>query len=95
MNSSSLSGLVDEGALRRRRYNLIRPVQTTFRNVPPSDAVAARVQEEAQKLDEFYRRITSCRVIVEIPHRHHALGEQFHIRNELGAPGVRSSYGTS
>jgi hypothetical protein len=74
---------------------MIRPVQTTFRNVPPSDAVTARVQEEAQKPDEFYRRITSCRVIVEIPHRHHALGEQFHVRNELGVPGVRSSYGTT
>ena len=55
--------------------------------MPPSDAVAARVQEEAEKLDEFYRRITSCRVIVEIPHRHHTLGEQFHVRIELGVPG--------
>ena len=55
--------------------------------MPPSEAVAARVQEEAEKLDEFYRRITSCRVIVEIPHRHHTLGEQFHVRIELGVPG--------
>ena len=45
------------------------------------------MQEEAEKLDEFYRRITSCRVIVEIPHRHHTLGEQFHVRIELGVPG--------
>jgi ribosome-associated translation inhibitor RaiA len=66
---------------------MILPVQITFRNMPPSDAVAARVQEEAEKLDEFYRRITSCRVIVEIPHRHHTLGEQFHVRIELGVPG--------
>ena len=35
---------------------MIVPVQITFRNMPPSDAVAARVQEEAEKLDEFYRR---------------------------------------
>jgi ribosome-associated translation inhibitor RaiA len=66
---------------------MILTVQITFRNMPPSDAVAARVQEEAEKLDEFYRRITSCRVIVEIPHRHHTMGEQFHIRIELGVPG--------
>ena len=65
---------------------MILPVQITFRNMPPSDAVAARVQEEAEKLDEFYKRITSCRVIVEIPHRHHTLGEQFHVRIELGVP---------
>jgi hypothetical protein len=56
MNSSSLSGLDDEGAaLRRRRHNMILPVEITFRNMPPSDAAAARVQEEAEKLDEFYR----------------------------------------
>ena len=66
---------------------MILPVQITFRNMPPSEAVAARVQEEAEKLDEFYRRTTSCRVIVEIPHRHHTLGEQFHVRIELGVPG--------
>jgi ribosome-associated translation inhibitor RaiA len=66
---------------------MILPVQITFRNMPPSDAVAARVEEEAEKLDEFYSRITSCRVIVEIPHPHHTMGEQFHVRIELGLPG--------
>ena len=66
---------------------MILPVQITFRNMPPSDAVAARVQEEADKLDEFYKRITSCRVIVEVPHRHHVLGGQVHVRIELGVPG--------
>lgn len=65
---------------------MILPLQITFRNMPPSDAVAARVQEEAEKLDEFYRRITSCRVIIEAPHRHHKWGEQFHVRIELGVP---------
>src|SRR5438309_3765164 len=65
---------------------MILPVQITFRNMPPSDAVAARVQEEAKKLDEFYRRITSCRVIIETPHRHHKWGEHFHVRIELGVP---------
>lgn len=65
---------------------MILPVQITFRNMPPSDAVAARVQKEAEKLDEFYRRITSCRVMIEAPHRHHKSGEQFHVRIELGVP---------
>ena len=66
---------------------MILPVQITFRNMPWSDAVAARVEEEAEKLDEFYKRITSCRVMVEVPHRHHVLGDQVHIRIELGVPG--------
>ena len=66
---------------------MILPVQTTFRNMDASAAVAARVQEEADKLDKYFDRITSCRVIVEAPHRHHRRGEPFHIRIELGVPG--------
>jgi ribosome-associated translation inhibitor RaiA len=38
---------------------MIVPVQTTFRNMNASAAVAARVQEEAEKLDKYFRRITS------------------------------------
>ena len=62
------------------------PLQITFRNMEPSDAVAARVNAEAAKLDRYYGRITSCRVVVEAPHRHHRWGELFHIRIELGLP---------
>jgi hypothetical protein len=32
----------------------------------------ARVQEEADKLDKYFHRITSCLVIVEAPPRHAA-----------------------
>jgi ribosome-associated translation inhibitor RaiA len=66
---------------------MILPLQTTFRNVDASPAVAARVQEEAEKLGRYFDHITSCRVIVEAPHRHHLNGESFHIRIELGVPG--------
>ena len=52
-----------------------------------SDAVVARVQEEAGKLDKYFDRITSCRVMVEAPHRHHRRGDPFHVRIELGVPG--------
>ena len=54
----------------------------------PSDAVTARIEAEAAKLDTFFDRITSCRVVVEAPHRHHKWGELFHIRIELGVPGT-------
>jgi len=66
---------------------MILPVQTTFRNMERSAAVAALVQEEADKLDRYFHRITSCRVIVEAPHRRHRYGDPFYIRIELGVPG--------
>jgi len=53
----------------------------------PSDAVSARIHEEAGKLDEFFARTTRCRVIVEAPHRHHKSRELFHVRIDLSVPG--------
>lgn len=66
---------------------MILPVQTSFRNMDPSPAVTTRIEEEVAKLDRYFDRITSCRVMVEAPHRHHRRGEAFHIRIELGVPG--------
>jgi len=53
----------------------------------PSEAVTARVQAEAAKLNRYFNRITSCRVVVEAPHRHHQRGAPFHLRIDLGVPG--------
>ena len=53
------------------------PVQITYRNMELSDAVSARIHEEARKLDEFFARTTRCRVSVEAPHRHHKARELF------------------
>ena len=66
---------------------MILPTQTTFRNMNHSEAVVARIEEEAHKLDRYFDRITSCRVVVEAPHAHHRRGDAFHIRIELGVPG--------
>lgn len=64
------------------------PVQITFRNVDPSEAVAARIREEAAKLDTFFPRITSCRVVVDAPHRHHRWGDVYSVRVDVGVPGA-------
>jgi cold shock CspA family protein len=63
------------------------PLQITFRNVRRSSIVEGWIQAEAAKLDTFYDRIMSCRVAVEIPHRHHKKGDQYHIRIDLTLPG--------
>lgn len=49
--------------------------------------VAGWVREEAAKLDTFYNRITSCRVVVEIPHRHRRRGYLYHVVVDLVVPG--------
>jgi ribosome-associated translation inhibitor RaiA len=65
---------------------MVLPLQITFRQMRPSEAVAARIRSEVSKLDHYYGRITSCRVAVEAPHRHHKRGVEFHIVIHLGLP---------
>ncbi|MGP1677924.1 MAG: HPF/RaiA family ribosome-associated protein [Burkholderiales bacterium] len=63
------------------------PLQITFRNFPPSEAVEARIRAKAAKLEEFHPRITSCHVVVEELDRHRHQGRQFTVRVDLRVPG--------
>jgi len=63
------------------------PLSVTFHNMDRSDAVEARVREKVEKLEAFYDRITSCRVIVEAPHRRHHKGKQYKVEVVLEVPG--------
>jgi cold shock CspA family protein/ribosome-associated translation inhibitor RaiA len=63
------------------------PLQITFRGLPHSDAVEGNIREKAEKLDQFFPQIMSCRVVVESHHKHHHQGNLFHIRIDLTVPG--------
>ncbi len=63
------------------------PVQVTFRDMPVSDAVEALCHKEADKLERFCGRITSCRVVVAESHRRHHKGNLFDIRIDVTIPG--------
>ena len=63
------------------------PLQVTIRDMEPSAALDTHIREKAQKLDEFFDRIMSCRVVVEMPHKHHHQGKQFNVRIDIGVPG--------
>lgn len=63
------------------------PMQITIRDVPHSDAVEANVRQKAEKLEEFYNHIMSCRVVVEMPHKHTHQGRQYNVRIDIGVPG--------
>ncbi|MBI4454292.1 MAG: HPF/RaiA family ribosome-associated protein [Acidobacteria bacterium] len=63
------------------------PLQVTFRNMEHLDTVEAYIRKQAANLETYYDRIMGCRVIVEIPHRHHREGNLYHIRIDLTVPG--------
>lgn len=67
---------------------MILPLQISFRNMKPSEAVEARVREEVAKLETFYKGIMHCRVVVELPHRHHKSGDLYHVRIDMTVPGA-------
>ncbi|HVA26553.1 MAG TPA: HPF/RaiA family ribosome-associated protein [Candidatus Baltobacteraceae bacterium] len=63
------------------------PVQITYRELDPSDALTGLIREEAAKLDRFFDRIVSCRVLVEREQRHLRVGAPFRVRIDIGVPG--------
>ena len=63
------------------------PVQVTFRGLSQSDALESLIREHAEKLDQFYSHIMSCRVVFEAQHRHQHQGKLYHVRIELSVPG--------
>ncbi|HET9450812.1 MAG TPA: HPF/RaiA family ribosome-associated protein [Aggregicoccus sp.] len=64
-----------------------QPLQITFRGMAPSEAVRERIEEYAEKLEQFCDRILTCHVVVEEPHRHHQQGNHFHVRVAMAVPG--------
>ena len=62
-------------------------MQLTFRNMPPSEAIEAHIREKAAKLDLFFDRIMTCRIVVEARHRRHHKGKLYHVRIDMIVPG--------
>lgn len=62
------------------------PLELTFDNMKHSEAIESRVRQKVQHLEKLYGRITSCRVTVEMPHKHHRQGNKYNVRVFLSVP---------
>lgn len=63
------------------------PLQITIRDMPHSDALETVIREKVVKLEGFCRQLVSCRVVVDMPHRHNQRGNQFNVRIDMGVHG--------
>jgi ribosome-associated translation inhibitor RaiA len=45
------------------------PLELSFHNVEPSDALKNAVQDHVNKLEKFHDHVIGCRVSIEMPHR--------------------------
>ena len=62
------------------------PFDITYHNLDQSDAIEARVREKVEHLEKLHDRLTSCRVTIEAPHKHHRQGNTYQVRILLGMP---------
>lgn len=62
------------------------PLSVSFKGVPVSESVRTACWNEAEKLERFYDRITSCHVTVALPQRRRK-GNHFDIHVRLALPG--------
>jgi len=63
------------------------PLNIVFEHIGHSDALETAVRKEAQRLERFYDRITSARVVIARPqHRHHR-GDTYCVRIHIAVPG--------
>jgi ribosome-associated translation inhibitor RaiA len=51
------------------------PLELSFHNMDPSDALKAAVDSHVGRLEQFYGHIIGCRVVVEMPHKSHRRGQ--------------------
>jgi cold shock CspA family protein/ribosome-associated translation inhibitor RaiA len=62
------------------------PLEISFRGLAHSPEIEAEIRKKAAQLDDFYDRITGCKVVVETPHHHHHKGNLYHVRLRIAVP---------
>jgi len=65
---------------------MLIPLQITFRGIPKSEAVEARIREKVDKLERFSLAYYELQGSVEAEHQHHHQGNQYHIRIDITTP---------
>ena len=63
------------------------PLKITVHGMDRSEMLETRIRAKAEKLEQFFDHITSCHVIVDMPHKHHQQGKQFNVRIDISVPG--------
>jgi cold shock CspA family protein/ribosome-associated translation inhibitor RaiA len=70
-----------------RRTIVQRELQITTRDVVLAPADERAIRDAAAHLETFWDRITSCRVLVEVPRRRGRTGRLYNVRIDLDLPG--------
>ena len=66
---------------------MFAPVQISLHGISPSKALQDSIREKAGKLERFYDRIVSCRVVLMLEGLHRRQGKQFSVHIGIKVPG--------
>jgi hypothetical protein len=66
---------------------MTKPIAIAFPKTRPSPWLESEIRERVERLHVVCADILSCRVVVDIPHRHHRNGNRFSLRIEIVVPG--------
>lgn len=66
---------------------MLLPVQITTRDIDITPALETHIRHRAAKLNQYYDRISSCRVVIELPQKHKHQGKLFNVRIDITVPG--------
>lgn len=61
-------------------------LEITFQGVEKSRVIEAKIAEKVAKLEKYFDRMTSARVVIAAPHRHSNKGKIYQIKIEIGIP---------
>jgi len=62
------------------------PLQVSFHGLDHSEPLEEHVRKHVESLEELFDRITSCKVVIEKPHRSHRNGNIYHVRIHVAVP---------
>lgn len=63
-----------------------KKLQIVFRGIDQSDAIQDVIHKKVEKLERVYDNITSCRVVLDAPHKHHHKGKIFQVTVSTSTP---------
>jgi cold shock CspA family protein/ribosome-associated translation inhibitor RaiA len=61
--------------------------EVSYRRFDPNPEIQELVEREIGKLERYFSRVVSCRVVVELPHRSRGSGNLYHVRIDVSVPG--------
>lgn len=63
------------------------PLKIDYKNYEDHPDLSSLIQDQVEKLEKFFDRITSCHIVVSRPHNRRQNGNNYHVHIDLHMPG--------